>query len=268
VPGPTTPPRVSNGLGRTNGVNRNASEVLALDWPDFLEHMGKHWRQGEHVAVVAPTGAGKTTFSVGLLRQRKYVLAFDPKGGDSTLAGSGFERVTTWNKRLIAKRLNDNERDGKPTRLIIGKVVNTHADRAAHRQLQALALHDAWEMGGFTTYIDELQLLTDRRFMALGDTVEEYLIAARDKRLSVVSTYQRPANVPRAASDQASWFAVGYTRDSDVVDRLGEMAGRPRAEMRGAVKALPRFSFLVFSRDPREPIIVTKPEEIKRRPQK
>lgn len=240
------------------------SEAEGLAWPQFLEKMQRVWKQGEHFAVIAPTGGGKTTFCVGLLRGRKYVLAFDPKGGDSTLAGSGFERVTSWDKRLIGRKLHDNEEHNRPTRLIIGKVVQTHKDRTAHRELQALALHDAWEMGRWTTYIDELQLLTDRRFMALGDTVEEYLIAARDKGLSVVSTYQRPANVPRAASDQAAWFAVGYTRDVDVVDRLGEMAGRPRAEIRGAVKALPRFCFLVFSRDPREPIIVTKPDEVKR----
>jgi hypothetical protein len=246
-------------------VNRNASDVEALTWPAFLDRMGKVWHQGEHLAVIAPTGAGKTTFSVGLLKQRKYVLAFDPKGGDSTLAGSGFERVTHWDKRLIGRKLHDNEEHQRPTRLIIGKVVTTHKDREAHRALQALALHDSWEMGRWTIYVDELQLLTDRRFMALGDTVEEFLIAARDKGLSVVSTYQRPANVPRAASDQAAWFAVGYTRDTDVVDRLGEMAGRPRAEMRGAVKALPRFCFLVFSRDPREPILITKPDEVRRR---
>jgi hypothetical protein len=246
-----------------------SNDVEALPWKSFLERFSAEWHQGEHVAVVAPTGAGKTTFSVGLLQQRKYVLAFDPKGGDSTLAASRFERVTSWDKRLIGRKLRDNEEHDRPTRLIVGRIVQTHKDRAAHRQLMATALHDSWEMGRWTCYVDELQLLTDRRFMAMSDVVEEFLIAARDKKLSVVSTYQRPANVPRAASDQATWFAVSRTRDMDVVARLAEMAGRPYAEMRGAVKACPQYAWLVFGRDPFAPIMITKPDEVKKpRPRK
>lgn len=240
------------------------ADVIGLNWDDFLAHMADRWHQGEHVAVIAPTGAGKTTFSVGLLGLRRFVLAFDPKGGDSTLASSGFQRLTRWDRRELQRLVNKNTEDGKPCRFIVGKIVGTHADRENHRQLQAKALADAWEMGKWTVYIDELQLLTDRRFLALGNQVEEFLIAARDKRLSVVSTYQRPANVPRAASDQATWFVAGYTRDTDVVSRLGEMAGRPRAEMRGAIKALPEYHWLVMSRNPREPIIVTLPQKVKR----
>lgn len=242
------------------------NDVEALDWPSFLERMGREWKQGEHFAVVAPTGAGKTTFSVGLLKGRKYVLAFDPKGGDDTLAGSEFERITHWDKRLIGRKLNDNEEHNRPTRLIVGKVVQTKKDRGAHRALMAQALDDSWEMGGWTCYVDELQLFTDpKMYLDFGDIVQEYLIAARTKNLSVMTTYQRPANVPRAASDQATWFAVSRTRDMDVVQRLAEMAGRPYAEMRGAVKACPQYCWLIFGRDPFAPIMITKPDEIKKK---
>ena len=64
--------------------------------------------------------------------------------------------------------------------------------------------------------------------------------------------------------DQATWLAVGYTRDTDAVNRLGEMMGRSRAEMRGAVEALADlpFGFLVVSRDPYRPIIVTRADKL------
>lgn len=245
-------------------------ELERQDWPDHLAYMREHWQAGQHLAIVAPTGAGKTTYAAGLLKNcRRYVLALDPKGGDSTLAGSGFERVTSWDSKRILHRVrkNDEADPPKPTRLIVGKIVRTHSDKEAHRGLMQKALHDAWEHGHWTTYIDELQLTCDPRFLGLSDVVEEFLIAARDKGLSVVTSYQRPAHVPRAASDQAEWFVVGYTRDVDVVNRLGEMAGRPRAEMRGAIRGLGQtpHSWLVFSRNPRDPLIITKPERVARR---
>lgn len=243
------------------------SEIDVQSWDEHLEFMRTHWQPGQHIAIVGPTGSGKSTYAVGLLKNRRYVLGFDPKGGDSTLAGSGFERISSWDRRRILQRVRKNDDDGKPSRFIVGKIVRTHADKGAHRTLMATALHDAWEHGSWTCYVDELQLACDRRFLNLSDVVEEFLIAARDKGLSVITSYQRPAHVPRAASDQASWFVVGYTRDTDVVNRLGEMAGRPGSEMRGAVKGLAALphSWLVFSRNPRDPLIITRPDKVTRK---
>jgi hypothetical protein len=60
----------------------------------------------------------------------------------------------------------------------------------------------------------------------------------------------------------STWFMVMYTRDRDTVDRLAEMSGRPTPEIRGMVKGLPRYCTLVFSNDPREPVIVTKADKV------
>ena len=247
--------------------SRLGVEIERQDWEDHLAYMRRNFRPGEHLAIVAPTGAGKTTYAVGLLGGRRYVLAFDPKGGDSTLAGSGFERVTRWDSHRILHKVRKNDDEGRPTRLIVGKVVKTHEDKDTHRSLMAKALHDSWEHGNWTCYVDELQLTCDRRMLNLGDVVEEFLIAARDKGLSVVTSFQRPANVPRAASDQASWFVVGRTRDVDVVKRLAEMAGRPYAEMRGAIRGLAsvKHSWLIFSRNPYDPMFLTVPKPVTRK---
>jgi hypothetical protein len=98
--------------------------------------------------------------------------------------------------------------------------------------------------------------------MNLGPMIEENLIAGRDRRVSVVASYQRPANVPRAASEMATWLAVWYTRDAEVVDRLAQMTGRPKAEIRGAIGELEPFSVLLVNRRPREPMIVTRPPRL------
>lgn len=240
-------------------MTTNRTEVVAMEWPRFLEWFRRRWRPGDHVALIGPTGTGKTTFAVGILPLRKYVLAIDPKGGDSTLSAltkHGFRRSTTWPISAADRRRIEK---GEPVRLIMGPVVRTRVDRDKQRVLLEKTLEGAFVEGGWTIYVDELQLLADRRMMKLGTSVEENLVAARDRGVSMVCSFQRPANVPRAASDQASYLFLWYTRDVDVVNRLGEMAGRPKSEIRGAVSGLAKYSVLGFSRDPTEPILVIRP---------
>ena len=64
-------------------------EVVAMPWEaEFLPYMKTHWKQGEHVCLVAPTGEGKTVFVTQLLgRLRRFVLIFDAKGDDTTSDG-------------------------------------------------------------------------------------------------------------------------------------------------------------------------------------
>ena len=78
--------------------------------------------------------------------------------------------------------------------------------------------------------------------------------AARDRGVSVVSSFQAPRWVPRAASDQSTHLFVWYTRDDDVVKRIAEMMGRPKGEVRGAISELDPFCVLHVSKNPREPM--------------
>jgi hypothetical protein len=244
-----------------------------MNWEQFLERMKtgrlptgemlQPWQPGEHIGIVAPTGIGKSTFATSLVLTRKYVLIPDAKGGDDTLSRTGFPRLTSWDKRKVKRQIDKNDEDGKPSRFVLGIVCRTRADRERNRALLDKALPECWEMGGWTVYVPDLQLVTDRRFYGLGDHVEEMLIAARNKKISVVTDWQRPANVPRAAGDQTRFLAVGYTRDRDVIDRLAEMLGRTGAEIRGAIKGLGgagKYHWLVSSPDPFDPLIVTRSE--------
>jgi len=231
--------------------------VASLEWEsEFLPWFAYRWEPGQHVALVGPTGTGKTTLMVGVLPLRDYVLALDPKGGDSTLSrllDVGFQPSEWPPTKEVRKQIEE----GYPAQLIVGSKLTGTEDLPRLRQQIATALRDAFNERGWTVYIDELQIVADRRFMNLGGSVERNLIAARDRKVSMVMSFQRPANVPRAASEMATWFIVLYTRDRDTVERLAEMAGRPAAELRGLIKGLPEFCVLVFSRNPRDPVVVT-----------
>lgn len=241
----------------------STSEVLGLGWDDCLAWFDERWEPGQHVALCGPTGVGKSTLANGILPLRKYVLALDPKGGDTTLSAllrRGFTRIDKWPPPRQVRR--DIE-DGKPARLIVGKAAATRADLPQLRATLAQAIDDAFDERGWTVYIDELQIAADSRMMNLGKPIERLLIAARDRGVSVVSSFQRPANVPRAASEMSRWLVVWYTRDRDVVTRLSEMAGRSRAEVQGAVAGLEPYSVLIFSNNPHDPIVVTRAPRVR-----
>lgn len=243
-----------------------AIDVEALPWSGkggFVDWFRTAWKPGEHVSVIAPTGAGKTTLVGGLLQLRRYVLAIDPKGGDSTLSGLGFPRLSTWpGEKRVADLVRANDEENRPSRFVVGPRVSKHEDHQTLRDVTKDALDSAYNMGGWTVYADELQIMTDHRMMNLRKEADRMLIAARDKGLSFVSSYQAPSWVTPHAAKMSTWVFVSYTRDTDVVNRLAEILGRPKAEIRGAVAGLDRYSWLCVGRDPREPIRLTLPDYV------
>lgn len=230
-----------------------------MPWEEFEPWFKPRWHQGQHVALIGPTGTGKSTLAVCLLRMRRHTLAIDPKGGDTTLATlerKGFKRLTRW--PLEKKDRERVELNNQQCGFIVGFKRPNRQQLAAHRNLIGRAIDDVFDEGGWTLYIDELQMAADRRLMNLGAGIERLLIAARDRGVSVVTAFQRPAYVPRSASEMASWLVVYGTRDAEVVDRIAEMGGRPKAEIRGVMRALPEHTVMIFSQSPYDPIILTR----------
>lgn len=237
-----------------------------MSWSHFVDWFKVAWEPGDHLTVIAPTGAGKTTLVSGLLNMRRYVLALDPKGGDDTLMSLGYPRLTQWpGERKMESFINKNEDDGQPSRFIVGPLVQRRDERPNLKRVIKETMDGAYGMGGWTVYVDELQIATDLRLMNLRAEAVDMLIAARFKKITFVSSFQGPAWVPSEAMRQPVWCAVSYTRDRDVVARLSEVMGRSRAEMQGAIDALgeEEFTWLIVGRNPREPLRVTRPPKVK-----
>ena len=241
-----------------------APQIEGKSWDDFIADFKDEWKPGQHIAIIAPTGAGKSTVLVTLLQKcRTFVLGLDPKGGDETFSKTGFPRLPSWPP---PSKAYDKMAKGEPVKYLVGSKTLKRADRPGLIKVQQQALEGAWDDGGWTVAIDELQIAADK--MGQADSIDELLIAARTRKVSVVSLFQRPADVPRAAYQMASWIFLGLTLDVDTINRLAEIVGRPKYEIRGAVNGLAKvdYSWLVVPNNPRRPLVLTLPREPDRTP--
>ena len=237
------------------------SEIEPLQWPQFLERMAADWMPGEHWAFIVPTGGGKSTLAAGIASTRKYCLAFDTKGGDETLKKLRWERLTKWPPTREDRR---DMADGKKFQRLVGSTDKSPEGKLKRYALCKRIISDVMIEGGWTILATDAKVLMHPKFGALWSDIEELLLLARDVKVSVLTDMQRVSGQPRETSDQATWLAVGYTRDRDAVGRMSEMMGRSAGEIRGAMDALGDlpYGFLIVNRDPRRPIILTRANKL------
>lgn len=237
--------------------------VVGLPWDLFLSYMRWAWKPGQHIAMIGPTGEGKSTLAVGLLQLRKWVLALDPKGEDETLSLSGFERVArlpvfdglgiawrlqNWAAARQWDRIHQAIAEGRPARVIIGGPSRTTAQDLANQDLMRSAFAYAREAGGWAVYVDEFELISSQRMFALGPYVERMLISARRDGTSVVTSYQAQAWVSKHATRQARFAIVWPTGSRQMIRNIAEDMGRDWKQLAAAVDELPPFHVLVVPR--------------------
>lgn len=232
-------------------LNPEEEVVTGVPWSAFQGYFRENWKPGEHVALIGPTGEGKSTFAVGILGMRNYVVALDPKGGDDTLASSGFERTPSWPP---SGRVYNDIAEGKPARLILGAKGADFDELAVQFDR---ALEDVLKQGGWTVYIDEFQIAADRRMMNVAIRAERLLISARYKKVSVVTAYQAPSWVPTASTRQARWVVMWPTRDEDCIKAVAQKAGRDKTQVTAVVRKLPPFHALIIPPRSTVPMIIT-----------
>ncbi len=208
--------------------------VPVVGWEDFRD--GFHWRQGEHLTALGPTGNGKTTLITELLPQQPWVVFFGTKPRDATLdtlKANGYRRVKKWADRSPMDRRVLLWPDSKKLDAVIKQ-----------REVFQTALEEIFFVGSWCVVFDEvLEFVEDLR---LPNVVKRCLRQGRSSNLAVVSGSQRPVDVPLLCYSQATHLFLWGTNDAKDTKRFSEISGNvdKRAIVQTIYSLPDRHSFL------------------------
>ena len=212
-------------------------EVEFVPWPDFLE--GLRWRQGEHVSLIGPTGAGKTTLAHAILPKRNYVVVMATKPRDSTLnhlSRDGYEIIREWPRHVAT--------DITP-RLILWPHFRKTGDARRQQKVIGKALTEIFAQGGWTVYVDELRYVSQT--LRMRAILELLWQQGRSLGVSLVGGTQRPAHVPLMLYDQATHLFFWRDNDDANLKRIGGIGFLDAKLVRGTVAELPLHETLYIN---------------------
>ena len=222
------------GSGLPGGPLPHSVEPERIPWSDFLAEF--QWRQGEHVSLIGPTGAGKTTLALALLPRRDYIAIIATKPRDPVVAEaehSGFKVLRDWPDHV----------DWRETpRIVLWPRFAKLGDLKRQQRIVHRALGSMFSAGGWTIYVDELSYLTNT--LRLESAVSLLLQQGRSLGITFVCGTQRPAHVPLLIYDQASHVFMWRDNDEANLKRLGGLGGLDSRIIRTTVAALPLHDVL------------------------
>lgn len=203
-----------------------ASKAPRLPWHKFVTAMD--WKQGEHVLVIAKTGAGKTVLVNALALTRPYVVVVVTKPQDSSALWlkdhHDFRVARTWDETRA--RFLRNRRHG---RFLLWPDASDFDSKDEQRRVIHEAFVAAWEERNWTVCVDEAQYVHDH--LRLGPDLAQLFLQGRSLGISLVASSQRPFNLGREAISQSTHLL--FLRSTDVADlnRIEEVVGRANAEL-------------------------------------
>lgn len=204
-----------------------------IPWDKFTQKL--RWKQGEHFALIGPTGLGKTTMLMNLLPLHPYVVVFATKPRDSSmdrLISSGYVRLERWSS-LDPKTY--------PRR-----VIWPNAMAMDSRELQRTVFHDAFERiyreGNWTVALDETWWIDNE--LGLGSDIKVYLLQARSLGISLLAATQRPAWVPRELYTSSTHLMFWRTNDETDLRSISGIGWRSADIIKRTVADLDLFQVL------------------------
>lgn len=206
-----------------------------MPWDEFISTR-LNWQQGEHLALIGPTGQGKTTLLTQLLPLHPYVTVFATKPKDESM-----QRLIRFGGYYPIRRWQSMDPRKFPRRVLWPDASSLDSDK-----LQSEVFHDAlsriYREGGWTVAIDELWYIIN--ILRLERDVKTYLLQARALGISLLCATQRPAWIPLEVYDQSTHLFFWRDNDETNLRRLSGISFRSAELIRSVVSDLEKFQVL------------------------
>lgn len=203
-------------------------------WPNLLRHLGRNWSQGEHIAIVGPTGVGKTTLLSQILPIRTYCALLVTKVHDDTLKNEfpDFYKIDKWPPKLHQNKVMVWPQAQKTIRETITHQRNTFKD----------ALDRIFHERNWCVVFDEQHFVCKKLGLSIEN--EMFLHQGRSSGISVVNGCQRPAWVPLATYPDSTHAFVWRTTLAEDRRRLADLGGIDRRDFERNMLRLGKHDFI------------------------
>lgn len=224
----------------------DSGAIPTVDWQTCIDLMT--WEQGEHAAVIGPTGQGKTTLALALLHHREFVTVFATKPQDDTLERfaqeHAYSRHSSWPTALRATKSRWPWVKHSPRRIIWPDA--RRLDSADHqRKTFQHAMAEIYVQGGWCTYFDELYVMANT--LKLSQEVKTYLMQGRSLGVSAVISSQRPAWIPLEVYDQSTHLFFCRDNDETNLKRISGVGFLSSRQIRDTIPSLRKHEFLYIN---------------------
>lgn len=211
-----------------------------LEWPKLIERFCKGksaWKPGEHVALVGPTGVGKTTLLARILKPRPYKIVFVTKTYDPTITKDfkGYDVVEEWPRRGSPNSNN----------ILLWPKADKGGIRATIEKQKAVfkhALDRIYQDRNWTVVFDEQHYMSTT--LGLAPEIAMYLHQGRSSGLSVVNGTQRPAWVPVVTYSASTHGFLWKTTFQEDLKRVSDLGGLDRKELAAQMLTLGKHDFV------------------------
>jgi hypothetical protein len=196
-----------------------------LPYAEWRAGFARVWRQGEHVALLGPTGSGKTYTARDVLAIRQYVIVLAVKREDDTL--THFTRGEPKYKKTSKWPVNYDV-----NRALISLPPESLSDAGQALKVYNV-LNGVFKGGGWCIFLDDTGYISSH--LKLKRQIAELLNVGRSSGISVVSAATQPssayAGVPSETLRQVRHVLIWKFEDDESIEACAHICGMPKRRM-------------------------------------